>query len=165
MRVWLITLAGAIWLLSLQPGVAHAEKGKDESSSYQMVLPALLELAVGVAQDVEIAIVPAEGYRVDQHGPVRIDLLPSDAGLMSIKKRGLRRRDAADKESVAPRFDVPVVGKSPGQGSLAIRYRFWLCRAKICLPIRGAASVPVKVSAPAAPDQGPKGAAPAATSL
>jgi hypothetical protein len=161
-RAWLITLAGAIWLLVAQPGVAHAEKGKDKPSSYQMVLPTEVELAVGSAQDIEIAIVPAEGYRVDQHGPVRIDLLPSDAGLLSIKKRSLRRRDAADKESAAPRFYVSIVGKSPGQGSLSLRYRFWLCRAKICLPIRGEASVPVEVLAPVAPDAGPIGAAPAA---
>jgi hypothetical protein len=133
---------------------------KKAKVQYQFVLPQTLNLQVGGAQDLELAMVPVDGFRVDLHGPLRIDVEVKEPSHVAIKKRHLTRKDALDSQSEAPRFRVPVRAKSAGQESLSIRYRFWLCRSKICHPIAGEAELSVDVAEAPAPDAGIVGPSP-----
>lgn len=134
----------------------------ETASGYTFETPAQLNLEVGGSVELRLGISPAKGYRVDKNAPVRIELRQAKETGVSIKKSQLRRRDAVDAQSGAPHFLLPIVGGKAGRESLAVAYRFWLCRAKICRPIRGEASITLIVDEPSVPDGGPLEAPPMA---
>jgi hypothetical protein len=107
--------------------------------SYQVVFPVALDVQVGSTEVLELAVIPVDGFRVDLHGPVRITFQSGEEPRVAIKKPRLSRKDALDSQSEAPRFRVPLRGIRAGQERVSIRYRFWLCRSKICRPVRGKA--------------------------
>ena len=142
----------------MQPAELRGEK----RASYSFEAPAELSFEVGTSADLFLTISPAKGFRVNKNAPVRIELHQVEESRVSTKKSLLRRRDAVDAESHVPRFRVPLVAKSVGSEILVLRYRFWLCRAKICRPVRGEASVGLSLSEAHMPDGGPLDAAPTA---
>lgn len=158
MRVCLTIFALFIAVLCVRP----AELRGEAKGSYSFEAPAELSFEVGTSADLSLAISPAKGFRVDKNAPVRIELRQADESRVSIKKSLLRRRDAVDAKSDGPRFRVPLMAKSVGTEVLVLRYRFWLCQAKICHPIRGEAIVGLSLSEAHMPDGGPLDAAPAA---
>ena len=137
-------------LACLVPAAEGAASGESRAgkSNYQFKVPSSLVIGKGSVQELAIAIVPNAGFRVAGDGPLRIDFHLPSTGELAIKKKRLSRRDAGNKTGEAPRFQVPVRGQSAGLVTLVIHYRFWLCRAKICWPIRGKTSVEVEVQAP-----------------
>jgi hypothetical protein len=119
-------------------------------------------LAVGAAGAVSLTIAPAAGRIVSADGPVRVDVVAADDGI-AVPRRRYGRRDAADPAADAPRFDLKVRALAPGDHDLAIDVRFWLCGARVCVPVRAQRTVTVHVAAP--PDAAPPDAAPAPDAL
>jgi hypothetical protein len=75
-----------------------------------------------------------------------LDLAP-DAGL-AVKRRRLGRGDAVDPDADAPRFSIAVHAAAPGDYTLKLHLRFWLCGKQTCRPIDARRSVAVTVAAP-----------------
>jgi hypothetical protein len=156
---WLIAV-GALALLILEGASGLRAEGQKTRPSHRVVIPETVEVALEATVPVSLALVPGEGFHIDRNGPLRIDLSTGQGGGLKIKKGRLRWSDAVDSSSLEPRFLVPIQGSRVGQESMTIEYRFWLCRAKICQPIRGSREMKVQVRAPAL-DGGPGDAAPA----
>ncbi|MGE0546021.1 MAG: hypothetical protein AB7O24_14240 [Kofleriaceae bacterium] len=100
---------------------------------WEVRVPEQLEIAVGAAGQLEIALAVDRGLAVSKDGSVIIDLTPDAA--ITIKKRRLGRSDAVDPGADAPRFAIPVRAQPTGDYSLKLRVRFWLCGAHACRPI------------------------------
>ncbi len=159
MRSGLLGLACAGWLLAV--GASHAlAQSKPATPRHEFQVPAELVINEGESEELALAIVPSEGFRVDANGPLRIDLRLASETKLAIKKRRLRHRDATSKGGATSRFSVAVRGRRPGHETLEIAYRFWLCRAKICWPVRGVASLNVEVLAPPVAEVGADDAGP-----
>ena len=116
-----------------------------------------LALASGGAGAVSLTIAPAAGKTVSADGPVRVDVVAADDGI-AVPRRRYTRKDAADPAADAPRFDLKVRALAAGDHDLAIDVRFWLCGARICLPVRARRTVTIHVAAP--PDAMPPDAMP-----
>lgn len=158
LRGWLILLSALT--TCLVGGVADAET----KPGYQAAIPKTVEVQVGQEANLPIALVPADEYHIDKNGPLRIELALAAQSAVRIKKRKLRRSDAMDASSGVPRFVVPVLGHRAGQETLTVRFRFWLCRAKICRPVKGSTLVKVNVSPEQATEGGAGDTGPGATS-
>lgn len=103
-------------------------------------------LELGASGAISVAIVPGPGRAISHDGPIR---LAADAGDgLGLPRRRFGRRDAADPAADAPRFDVRVKAKQPGDHTVAIELRFWLCQVKTCQPIALHRDVVVHVPAP-----------------
>ena len=164
---WLILL-GFILLGALAASAANETSSAfaDEVEgkvAYRAVIPEAAIAEVGNVEEISIALVPADGFHIDPNGPMRIDLSLAQDSAVRIKKRNLRRRDAVDAGSEAPRFVVPMIGDRTGQETLTVSFRFWLCRTRICRPVTGSAAMKVDVRAAQAPDGGSSDAGPAAS--
>lgn len=92
-----------------------------------------VELAVGASAPLAIAVAVDRGLTVSKDAAVIIDLAPDDG--VGVKKRRLGRGDAVDPEADAPRFAVALRGDAPGEHTVRLHIRFWLCRSKTCRPI------------------------------
>lgn len=141
-------------LLATSATESQAGDNAKPKPSYRVVFPVALELQVDSAADLDLAVIPVDGFRVDLHGPVRIAFEQGEPGHVAIKKRQLSRRDALDPQSEAPRFRVPVRGIRAGHERVSIRYRFWLCRSKICRPVRGKVVITARVKEAPPADEG-----------
>lgn len=147
-------VAAALLLLASSAAESQAGDKAKPKPSYRVVFPAAMELQVGSTEVLELAVIPVDGFRVDLHGPVRITFQSGESPHVTIKKPRLSRKDALDPQSEAPRFRVPVRGIGAGQERVSIRYRFWLCRSKICRPVRGKAVLTALVKEAPPPDEG-----------
>ena len=125
MRRWL----GA---LGLAMGVC-APAGAQRDAGWDVRVVERIEVAVGQAAPLAIAVAVDRGLTVSRDAAVIVDLAPDDG--VTVKKRRLGRGDAVDPEADAPRFAAPVRGDSPGAHEVRLRVRFWLCRSRTCRPI------------------------------
>lgn len=150
---WLILLGALTLLTLLEVGKLRAE----EPATHRVVIPETIDVEVGTKVPVSVAFVPAEGFHIDRKGPLRIDLSAGQESGLKFKKSRLRWSDAVDRSSREPRFLIPIEGQRAGQETVKLDYRLWLCRAKICQPVRGSRSMQVQVKAPepAPGDAGP----------
>jgi len=111
-------------------------------------------VVAGEAAAISLTIAPAAGKTVSRDGPLRVDL-DADAGLALARRRYLRR-DAADPAADAPRFDLKLKAREPGEHPVALDVHFWLCGAKVCRPVRAQRTVTVHVAAaPGTPSPAP----------
>ena len=152
---WLGWLVPAVLAAALgAPAVAQGDPGWD------VRVPERIDVAVGQAAPLSIAIAVDRGLTVSKDAAVILDLA-LDAGA-SVKKRRLGRGDAMDPDADAPRFVVPVRGDDPGDHAVRLHLRFWLCGARACRPIdvRRTATISVAAQTPK-PDAGIHGGAPA----
>ncbi|MEZ4400247.1 MAG: hypothetical protein R3B06_09520 [Kofleriaceae bacterium] len=143
-------------------GVAGAQP-----RDYELRIGEVAPLEPGAVAALSVALVPGPGRTVSAEGPVRLTVT-SDAGVTVLRRR-LARRDAADPAAEAPRFDVKLRAVDPGPHQVTVAAEFWLCARRTCRPIRTTKAVTVAVQAPAidagvdAPiDAGPDAAPPRA---
>jgi hypothetical protein len=145
---WLGRLAPTVLAVALgAPAAAQGDPGWD------VRVPERVDVAIGQAAPLSIAIAVDRGLTVSKDAAVILDLAP-DTGAW-VKKRRLGRADAMDPDADAPRFVVPVRGDAPGDHAVRLRLRFWLCGARACRPIdvRRTATVAVAAQIPN-PDAG-----------
>ena len=100
---------------------------------WEVRVPERLEVAVGDAGTLPIAIAVDRGLAISKDAPVIVDLV-APAGV-AIKKTRLGRADAVDPGADAPRFAVAVKPGEPGDHVVRVRLRAWLCGGKVCRPI------------------------------
>lgn len=133
----------ALFLLALAGcAVASAD---DPGYELRVAAPATIEL--GGTGAVSVTVAASAGRTISADGPLRLELTTSGDGV-SLPKRRLLRKDAADPAADAPRFDVKVRARVAGTHDLAIEARFWLCRRKTCAPIVARRTVTLAVPAP-----------------
>lgn len=120
---------------------AHAD-----DPGFEVRIGAVDPLAPGDGAAISVALVPGPGRTISADGPVRV-AADAPEGL-ALPRRRFLRRDAADPAADAPRFDVRVKARAPGDHTVALDVRFWLCRVKTCRPIAVRREVVVHVEAP-----------------
>ena len=125
---------------------APAEAQRD--AGWEVRIADRLEVAVGASAPLTIALAVDRGLTVSKDAAVIIDLAPEPG--VTVKKRRLGRGDAVDPEADAPRFAAAVRGDSPGEHTVRLHVRFWLCRSRTCRPIevRRVATVAVAAEIP-----------------
>ena len=125
---------------------------------WELRVPERVELALGEAGALPIALALDRGLTVSKDAAVIVDLAPA-AGV-AMRKRRLGRGDAVDPEADAPRFAAAMRGEVAGEHVVAVRVRLWLCGGRVCRPldVRRTATVvvtpPAPPPAPPAPDAG-----------
>jgi hypothetical protein len=152
-RRWL-TRSCAAAALAVAIGLAFAARADDASFELRA---ADATVVVGAQAAISLTIVPAAGKTVSHDGPLRVELAPDDG--LGVTRKRYGRHDAADPAADAPRFDLKVKGLSPGDHTLDVDVRFWLCGAKVCRPERTHRAIVVHVTSPAPPDAAPPDAA------
>ena len=138
-RCWL-----GLAVLVCAPAEAQREPGWD------LRVAERVEVAVGQAAPLTIALAVDRGLTVSKDAAVIVDLAP-DAGL-TVKKKRLGRGDAVDPDADAPRFAINIRGDTPGDHVVRLHVRFWLCGTRSCRPIdvRRVATVAVAALTPPA---------------
>jgi hypothetical protein len=114
---------------------------------FEVRIAAEQTIELGTTAAISVAVVPGAGRSISQDGPIRLGAEAADDAL-TLPRRRFARRDAADPAADAPRFDVRVKARQPGDHTVAIDLRFWLCRVKTCTPIALHRDVVVHVPAP-----------------
>lgn len=109
-----------------------------------------LTVTAGEVAALSVTVAPAAGRTVSASGPLTLTVASEGDGVTPTRRR-YGRKDAADPAADAPRFDVRVRGKTPGEHALALEVRLWLCGARLCRPVRLTRTITVHVVAPPAP--------------
>jgi hypothetical protein len=110
-----------------------APASAQRTPGWELKVPERIEVAVGEAATLPIAIAIDRGLTVSKDAPVIVTLAP-DPGVV-IKKRRLGRADAVDPEADAPRFAIPVRGDTAGEHVVRLHVKLWLCGGKVCKPL------------------------------
>jgi hypothetical protein len=125
-------------LIVLSARVAAAQ----DPVGYKLDVPEHLDFAVGDGS-LPITIAIERGQTVSKDAGLTLDIAP-DAGVV-VKRRRLARTDAIDPDEDSPRFAIPVRGDAPGDFTLKLHLRFWLCGMKVCRPIDARRTVTIRV--------------------
>jgi hypothetical protein len=112
---------------------------------WELHVPERVELVAGAGGALPIDIVLERGLAVSKDAAVLLDLAPDSA--IAIKKRRLGRTDAIDPDAPAPRFSVALRADTPGDFSVRVHIRFWVCGNKSCRPAEARRNVAVSVAA------------------
>jgi hypothetical protein len=140
--------AGAA-LLALTAAVAGGVRAAAEPEpEYELRLPELVTGVPDRAGTVSLTITPRPGFRVDADGPLRIEVSVEPAAGLDLPRRRYARRDAADAQAEAPRFDLRYLPRAPGAYRLHLDLAFWMCGRHTCSPARARRAVAVQVEAP-----------------
>jgi hypothetical protein len=129
--------------------LASTPAGADEP--WHITAPDAVDAEVDAAGSVSLAIGVREGYRISRDGPVVIDLSADPPAALALPHRRLQRRDAADAQADAPRFDLRFKARAEGDCKLTAAVRFWLCAHRTCRPVRAAATIAIHAHKPAPP--------------
>jgi hypothetical protein len=129
--------------------VTACTAARADESGYELRVATELTIEQGASSAISVAIVPAAGRTISPDGPVRLAVTAPDA--LGLPRRRYARKDAADPAADAPRFDVRVKAREPGEHAVALDIRFWLCGSRVCRPITATRTVTVHVPAPAPP--------------
>jgi hypothetical protein len=138
-------LATAGLLGGLLAGTAAGEAAPD----YRLDHPPEVAVEVGRPGSASLTIVPRAGRTVSRSGPILIALRAEPDGAIELPRRRYRRADAADARAEAPRFDLRMIARGPGDHRLEAEVRFWLCGRRVCWPVRDRLSIRVHVGAAA----------------
>jgi hypothetical protein len=136
----------AVALVACAPADAQREPGWDVRVTERV------ELAIGQAASLTIALAVDRGLAVSKDAAVILDLAPDDG--VTVKKRRLGRGDAVDPDADAPRFAIAIRGEAPGDHAVRVHVRFWLCGARSCRPIDVQRVAIIAVAAATAGDAG-----------
>ncbi len=137
-------LALSIALL-LVPATAAADE------PWRITVPDAVDAEVDAAGAVSLGIAAREGYTISRTGPLQIDLTAEPPAALTLPRRRLSRRDAADAQAEAPRFDLRFKARAEGDHRLTASVRFWLCARRTCRPVASSAAVTVRARRPAPP--------------
>jgi hypothetical protein len=129
--------------------VTACTAARADESGFELRVATELTIEQGASSAISVAIVPAAGRTVSPDGPVRLAVTAPEA--LGLPRRRYARKDAADPAADAPRFDVRVKAREPGDHAVALDIRFWLCGSRVCRPITATRTVTVHVPAPAPP--------------
>lgn len=105
-----------------------------------------LDLDVGEAGALSVTVVPGSGRTVSADGPLRLTVEAGDG--LAVTRRRYARKDAADPQADAPRFDVKLKARAAGEHAVTLEARLWLCGPSMCKPVRLTRTVTVTVAAP-----------------
>lgn len=140
-----------LWIGVVGALAAGAPAAAQPGPGYQIALPERLEIEAGQGEAVSLTIAPASGHVISRTGPLRVSLAATPAEGLDLPRHRYKRAQAADRLADAPRFDLAVRGVRPGRYQLALDILFWLCRGRVCRPIRAERAVEVQVRAAPAP--------------
>lgn len=84
----------------------------------------------------------AEGYKVSQDAPLKIQLASSG---LDLQKKTLKSKDATEKKWTSPRFAVRFGADEPGEQKIDVDAVFFVCDEKICERKKEKMTVAVKV--------------------
>lgn len=126
--------------------LAACTAARADENGYELRVASELTIEQGASAAISVAIVPATGRTISADGPVRVAVTAPDA--IGLPRRRYARKDAADPAADAPRFDVRVKAREPGDHKVALAIRFWLCGSRVCRPITATRTVTVHVPAP-----------------
>jgi len=141
----------AIVLSSLAVALAPAPPAEAQQPGWEVRIPERVELVLGEAGVLPIAIAVDRGLAVSRDAPVIVELAGAGLGL---KKARLGRADAVDPGADAPRFAVALRPAAAGDFPVRVRIRLWLCGERTCRPLdvrRDATVVVAPAAAPVAP--------------
>jgi hypothetical protein len=132
--------------LALPLAVAACATARADQTDYEVRVASDVTIDLGANGAISVALVPANGRTISADGPVRLAITAPEG--LSLPRRRYARKDAADPAADAPRFDVRVKARDPGDHAVALDVRFWLCGARVCRPIATTRTVTVHVPAP-----------------
>jgi len=134
--------------LALVPALALAPSAEAPQPGWEVRVPERVELVLGEAGALPIAIAVDRGLAVSRDAPVIVDLAGAGLGL---KKARLGRADAVDPGADAPRFAVPLRPPAAGDFPIEVRIRLWLCGGRTCRPLDVRREAKIVVAPPAPP--------------
>jgi hypothetical protein len=127
----------------------------EPAAGWEVRVPDRIEIALGEAGVLAVAIVLERGLSVSRDAPVIIDLRarrvaapPGAAPGLTLKRPRLGRSDAVDPAADAPQFAVPLRPAAAGEYAVAVHARMWVCGARTCRPAEARREVRVVVAAP-----------------
>lgn len=136
-------------VMALAAAAAACTPARADENGYDVRVAADVTIDLGASGAISVAIVPSAGRTISADGPVRVTVSGPDG--LGLPRRRYARKDAADPAADAPRFDVRVKAREPGDHAVALDVRFWLCGSRVCRPITATRTVHVHVPAPAPP--------------
>jgi hypothetical protein len=135
----------ALAALALSLSLARAPRAAAQPPGWEVRVPDRIEVLLGDAGVLPIAVAVDRGLSVSRDAPVIVDLVGAGLGL---RKPRLVRADAVDPGADAPRFAVALRPAVAGELPVKVRIRLWLCAARTCRPLDVRREAKVVVSAP-----------------
>jgi hypothetical protein len=137
----------ALGALALAAAPAAAQQ-----PGWEIRVPERVEVILGEPAALPIAIAVDRGLTVSRDAPVIVDLAGTGVGL---KKTRLGRADAVDPGADAPRFAVALRPGGPGDFTVKVRIRLWVCGGRACRPLDVRREVKVVAVDPPEPSRDP----------
>ena len=131
--------------LGLLAVVAMARADAQRAAGWNVHVPERIELVAGSGGTLPIEIALDRGLAVSRDAGIVLDLAADSA--IAIKRRRLGRSDAVDPGADAPRFAVALRSDTPGDFTIRVHLRFYVCGAKVCRPVDARRNVAVAVAA------------------
>ncbi|NVB82320.1 MAG: hypothetical protein HOV81_28325 [Kofleriaceae bacterium] len=135
--------------LALAALVLASRVDAQPNAGWELKVPERVELTAGAGGTLPIALSLDRGLTISKDAGIVVDLAPE--GAVSVKKRRLGRNDAVDPDADAPRFAVALRADTPGDFTLKLKLRFWVCGTKVCRPAEARRTVAIAVAAPPTP--------------
>jgi hypothetical protein len=114
------------------------------AQGWEVRIPDKVEVTLGEAATLPIAIAVDRGLVISKDAPVIVDVTATG---VTAKKPRLGRPDAVDPEADAPRWAVPLKTTAAGEHVVKIRLRMWLCGGRSCRPLDVKRQATIVVSA------------------
>src|SRR6188768_2592968 len=105
------------------------------AAGYQISLPERVDAVQGERTVVSLTLSPDPGGEISRTGPLVVQLAAEPEAAFELPKRRYQRADAADAKADAPRFELVARALQPGNHTLHVSVRFWLCRRHTCRPV------------------------------
>jgi hypothetical protein len=100
---------------------------------------------VGAPAKASVTLSAKNGWKLNAEAPVSLKLTPP-AGL-TVEKAKLSRKDLAQSDAHAARFDVGFAASEPGTKNIQCEASFVICQESACKPVKETVTLAIDVTA------------------
>lgn len=127
---------GLIISLALVTSLAGIALARHDAHDYRIMLASSDNAHVGDSRSLSLTISAQPGYVISRQGPLLVTLATRPDSGVSVPRQRYLRQHAADSRADSPRFDLYYKALRPGQYTMNVELRFWVCGSVTCRPVR-----------------------------
>jgi hypothetical protein len=109
------------------------------------VTPTPAKAKVGAAGKASVTLSAKNGWKLNAEAPVSLKLTPPPG--LTVDKPELSRKDLAQSDAHAARFDVGFSASEPGTKNIQCEASFVICQESACKPVKETVVLAVDVTA------------------
>jgi hypothetical protein len=108
------------------------------------VTPSPAKAKVGAPGKASVTLSAKNGWKLNAEAPVSLKLTPPTG--LTVEKAKLSRKDLAQSDAHAARFDVAFAATEPGTKNIQCEASFVICQESACKPVKETVTLAIDVA-------------------